>query len=442
MAAELLIGAASEVVTPDLGCQLAGFDARKGVARKAHDDLHARALVLDDGLVTIALISVEVLAVSVSFAEQVRAAIEARTGIPAANVVIAATHTHCGPVTINHFFNQGQPLDQSYLDRLISGIVSSVEQAFSGRRPRRLRSGMARVDGVGVNRRNADGRPVDPLAGVLLVEELDGTPAALVVNYACHPTVLGPNTLEITADFPYYTIRELSRRLAPDVHILYFNGAEGDVSMGHNSGLSAVGVIAPFRTFEKAEELGVRLAGAVLAGLSGLEYEQPRIRVRTGAAFLPLKKYAPLAEMIARRKAAAAAMRHAEDSGGADEEVLSARQQSLFSRIQEYYALLYEQAGGGEPKLLQAGLTAIRIGGTALLSFPGEAFVAIGLEIRARSGFPRTLFLGLANGYIGYLPAAGADAAAGYEVVASRVTPQAHGILVAAALGLLDSLPD
>ena len=442
MPAELLIGAASEIITPDLGCPLAGFDARQGVAQNVHDDLHALALALDDGLTKIALISVEALAISVEFAQRVRAGIEERTGIPAANVILAATHTHCGPVTLNHFFNQGQPLDRAYLDRLAARIVSSVEKAFAGRRPRRLRSGMVPVEGVAVNRRNADGRPVDPLAGVLLVEELDGAPAALAINYACHPTVLGPNTLEITADFPFFTARQLSRQLGPDVPILYFNGAEGDVSIGHNSGLSAVGVIAPFRTFQKAEEVGTRLAGAIAAGLPDLAYEQPRIAAKTGSASLPLKRYAPLAEMIARRKAAAEAMRELEKSGHVDERVLLARQRSLYCRIEEYYAVLYEEIAGDEPKVLPVELTAVRIGRTALLSFPGELFVSPGLEIRARSAFPRTLFLGLANGYIGYVPTSESNETAGYEVVASRVAPAASGVLVEAALRLLSSLPD
>jgi hypothetical protein len=438
VSAELLIGSASEDITPELGCPLAGFDARKGVAQKVHDPLHARALVVDDGSTRIALISVEVLAVSLAFAERVRAAVEGRTGIPAANVVIAATHTHCGPVTINHFFNQGQALDAAYLDRLAKGIVSSVEKALAGRQPRRLRIGLVPVDGVGVNRRSADGKPVDPVAGVLLVEELDGAPVAVAVNYACHPTVLGPNTLEISADFPYYTIRQLSRQLGAGVDVLYFNGAEGDVSLGHSSDLSAIGVIAPFRTFEKAEEVGGRLADAVAAGLGNLDYAEPRIKVETRVATLPLKRYAPLGEMIARRKAAAEAMREADSSGEAGEGVLAARKKSLFSRIEEYYALLYEEAAGEPPKALSAELTAIRIGGTAILSLPGEVFVAIGLEIRAR--FPRTLLFGLANDYIGYVPTADANAAAGYEVVASRVTPAAHGALVETAMELLDSL--
>ncbi len=82
--AEFLAGFASEIITPDLGCPLAGFDARKGVATGVHDDLYSRALVFDDGATKVALVSIDVLGVSREFADGVRAAIERRTGIPAA----------------------------------------------------------------------------------------------------------------------------------------------------------------------------------------------------------------------------------------------------------------------------------------------------------------------------------------------------------------------
>src|ERR1700761_2760378 len=114
--AELAVGTAVEIITPPLGCQMAGFDARKGVAQTVHDDLHARMMILDDGSLKVALISIELLGIDKQFADRVRAEIERQTGVPAANVIIAATHTHCGPATFKHFFNQNQPLDAEYLE--------------------------------------------------------------------------------------------------------------------------------------------------------------------------------------------------------------------------------------------------------------------------------------------------------------------------------------
>ena len=71
----------------------------------------------------------------------------------------------------------------------------------------------------------------------------------------------------------------MQQELGSSAQILYFNGAEGDISIGHKSDLSAVGVIAPFRTFEKAEELGVRLAEAVSDSLPMLENEPPVLKI-------------------------------------------------------------------------------------------------------------------------------------------------------------------
>jgi neutral ceramidase len=438
MPAELLAGAASVIVTPDLGCPLAGFDARKGVAEKVHDDLFARALVLDDGVTCVAIVSVEILGVSKPFADWVRMEVERRTGIPSQNVVLSATHTHCAPVTLNHFFNQGQALDESYLNRLACGIVSSVTSAFESRKPGRLRTGFVPVEGIAVNRRTENGLPIDDSAGLLLLEDLDGKPMAVSIFYPCHTTTLGPNTLEITADFPYYTIERLKQELRPQVEVLYFNGAEGDLSVGHKSDLSAVGIIVPNRTFERAKILGDRLADAVLNGIPGLMPEMGELRIETDAAQLPLKSYAPICEMKTRREQTRQQMDEAESSGLPESDQIRLKQASLFSRIEEYYALLSD--GLSEPKLLESELTAIRIGNTVLLSLPGEVFVGIALAIRERSPFPKTMFLGLANDYIGYVPTKEANASLGYEVVASRVTREADAILTNAAVGLLERL--
>jgi hypothetical protein len=131
-------------------------------------------------------------------------------------------------------------------------------------------------------------------------------------------------------------------------------------------------------------------------------------------------------------------MRELERSGASEREVILTKQRSLFSRIEEYYAQLSE--GLPEPKLLNAELTAIRIGNTALLTFPGEVFVGIALDIRQRSPFEQTMFAGLANDYIGYVPTSEANGSLGYEVVASRVTPEAAGTLIDSATSLLESL--
>ncbi len=436
---KLEIGFFSRVITPSLGCQMAGFDARRGVANQVHDDLHARAFIFDDGSTVVALVSVELLGIDKPFADRIRANIQSRTGIPARNIILSATHTHCGPATFNHFFNQGQPLDHAYLDELADAVTSGAEQAMRSRKPRRLQSGFARVDKVAVNRRSSDGLPIDPEAGVLLIREMDGTIAAIAVNYACHPTVLGPDTLAITADFPFYIGERLREKLGSETIVAFFNGAEGDISVGHKSNLSAVGVIAPFRTFNKARELGERVADAVITALPELTEQPALLRVASGFAPLPLKIYDEADRMESRRKQALDRVRDLESASGTHpdrtEALIEAKQEALYSRIEEYYATLLD----AHSQSLDVELVAIRLGNTAIISLPGEVFVAIALDIRRRSSVPITIFLGLANDYVGYIPSRN-DSGEGYEIVASRVTRSAADVLSKTALQLLEAL--
>ena len=44
--------------------------------------------------------------------------------------------------------------------------------------------------------------PVDPTVGVIRIDRGDGTPLAILVNYACHPVVFGPDNLDYSADYP------------------------------------------------------------------------------------------------------------------------------------------------------------------------------------------------------------------------------------------------
>jgi hypothetical protein len=430
------IGVARRVVTPPLGSEMAGFDARKGASNAVHDDLHARAMVFDDGRTQTVFVSVEVIAVGKEFSAAVCRDVATKTGLPAENVFLCATHTHCGPVTIHHFFNQGQRLDEEYLAYLAKQITDAAVEAFEGRAPRVLRSGMVEVAGVAVNRRTPHGLPVDPYAGVLLVEELNGNPVAVAVLYACHTTVLGPDTLSFTQDFPFYTNARLQAALGADVETLFFNGAEGDLSIGHKSDLSAVGIVDSFRTFATAQRLGEILADAVLRATDSLVVEEASIGVLSTEVLLPLKHYEPLAEMTARREKALKQI--SSDDVGA--EMLRTRQQYLFARIEEYYEHLYEEAVGPEPKVLPVTVSAIRLGGSVFITLPGEVFVRIALGIRAASPFSRTLFLGLTNNYIGYVPDHEATPASGYEVIASRVSASAGDDMQKAAAKLLHRL--
>ena len=424
-------------ITPPTGAPLAGFAARKGVCVGAHDDLFARAMVIDNGSAAVALVGLDLLAVPAGFVNRARQAVAARVPVAAGGVMIACTHTHAGPVTISTFFNPGESVDPQYIERLTGAIEEAVVSAWERRFEARIGIGSARIEALGVNRRSPDGRPVDEEIGIIKVADSRGSTWAVLVNYACHPTVLGPDNLLATGDFPGVTAGRMEAMLGPGSFAMYFNGAEGDISVGHSSELSAIGVIAPGRTFERAAELGQRLADAALPALETIETKgHADLGFLSLTVNLRLKQF-PSPEAAAKALSEAEVkverLRHAGDSSP---EYRQAKSELLYASITHYYA---REAARFPEGLMPIELQGIRIQDGVLVGVPGEMFVEIGLRAK-RSARRRLFIVGLANGYIGYLPSRRAYEAGGYEVVSARCDPETEDRLAEAIMELEERL--
>src|SRR4051794_15181433 len=94
----LKAGAAAVKITPSLDrtVYIAGYDNNR-VAESIHDDLWARALVLDDGKTRMAFVSCDLIGLSNFRIRQFRSAVRS---VPSENVLIACTHVHSGPDTL------------------------------------------------------------------------------------------------------------------------------------------------------------------------------------------------------------------------------------------------------------------------------------------------------------------------------------------------------
>ncbi|MDQ3174232.1 MAG: neutral/alkaline non-lysosomal ceramidase N-terminal domain-containing protein, partial [Acidobacteriota bacterium] len=180
----LRAGFSKVCISPPIGAPLAGFAAREGVSEGIHDDLFARSLVLSDEKAAFALVSVDLLALPSEFVKRVRVGIQRKTGISAGAVMIASTHTHAGPVTITTFFNPEESVDAAYMDSLAEAVEQSVTNAWRARFSARVGVGVAEVDGVGVNRRSPDQRPIDEQVGIIKVDDFNGRTRAVLINYS------------------------------------------------------------------------------------------------------------------------------------------------------------------------------------------------------------------------------------------------------------------
>jgi hypothetical protein len=412
----LKAGFGKRSISPAVGSPLAGFAARKGNCKGIHDELFARALVIDNGSTVIALVSLDLLAVASDFVEKVRHAVAARVPIQPSAVLISSTHTHAGPVTVSTFFNPDESLDATYMARLGEAIVAAIDDAWKSRFAARIGVGAGTVDGLGVNRRSPDKRPVDREIGILKVDDAVGNTKAVLINYGCHPTVLGPDNLLASGDFPAAAVERVENHLGPGSFTMYVNGAQGDISVGHSSELSAIGVITPGRTFERAAELGHSLGNAVLEALSAIATKPSvALRFETLVAGLPIKPY-PSPSQTAKE------LREAEEradllaANGNSAEHMRAQSELLYASITHYYARETRKYAHG---MLPIELQAIQIDDSVFVAVPAEVFVEIGMRIKSASPL-RTFVAGVTNGYIGYLPSRKAYETGGYEVVSAK----------------------
>jgi hypothetical protein len=137
----LTAGHAAVIITPPVGTMMEGYSANTEGSRGVHDDLHARAIVIDDGSTAVALVSCDLIGVDRHLVAQARERAHETTGIPPEHILIAGTHTHQGPAGLR---SRGDEALMDVTARLVAGAIGAAHRA---RRPavlKRARSSPSR----------------------------------------------------------------------------------------------------------------------------------------------------------------------------------------------------------------------------------------------------------------------------------------------------------
>ncbi|NOZ22857.1 MAG: hypothetical protein GXP25_17405 [Planctomycetes bacterium] len=405
MSTELKAGVSQVNITPPVGCDLTGFGGREFPALGVNDDLFARALVLDDGEMKIAIVTTDLLGLDFDLVEEIREAVEQHTGIPGANVMLPSSHTHSGPATISIGLGDR---DEHCAQVTKMKIIGAVRTACDSMKPATVGCTREAVR-CGVNRREVrDGRMVlgdnphgelAPYVDVLRVDDADGHMLAVLFSHAAHPVVLGGDSYLISADFPGYAVDTVERAFDGTTVALFAQGCCGNI----NSMLRG--------TPADARALGRMLGGAVIKAAATLETAAGGpIGCAREVVQLPLQQ--PLPEAEAEKELAKAeqglkdalATRHAG-------RIRVARRFRDWAR--EMLALAKE---GQKDRARAFEIQALRLGDIVFVGLPGEVFVEYQLWIDRQSPFTSTFVFGYTNGVIGYVPTADAFPKGGYEV--------------------------
>lgn len=388
------IGHASTRITPPAGTLMGGYGSRREPARGIHDDLYCRALFLDNGSTRVVLASCDLVGLSRAHVRALKARVHDQLGIPPTHVLVSATHTHSGPRNID-LFGPAYAGHEVIYDRVLDTVAAATRDPFEGTLT--VRAGPVRD--VSFNRREWDPNSavVDYETVVLEVLDAAGTPRVVAYNFGCHPVVMGPDNLQISADWPHFAREALETRLPSAPHVIYFQGALGNVNP----------VNMPFNgpptpnTFEDAREIGEGVADQV-------------VRILEGPA-------TPLGDALA---------------GATTDVELEADDPE---KLEEFtFATIVERAG--TPRVVTA-LQALNVGGVVVAGVPGELFAELGTRIKGLvPDAPATMVVGFANDYIGYIPTRAAFEAGGYEALMMSLSPDEGDAIVDGIAGLVQKV--
>jgi hypothetical protein len=233
------------------------------------DRLYARAIVLENGTSSAALITVDAGSVPDAIWQTVTRQVEAELGIRPANVLLTATHTH----------SAGAQRGPDYPQK----IVESVRLAKQKSTPARVGFGTG-LSYINVNRQIIDRKTgrwregpnyegaSDKTVAVLKFESLDGEPLAVYYNYAVHAVIAG-QTDQISADIPGSTSRYVEDSFDGRIVAVWSTGAAGDQNPIY---FQQTYDLRDIRTKDYAKR-GVDISNSMPPGGEGLNRNDPTV---------------------------------------------------------------------------------------------------------------------------------------------------------------------
>jgi neutral ceramidase len=380
----LRAGVAKVDITPQEVAEFPVVGHRRKV-NGVRDPLRAGVLLLDDGETRAAIVTLDTIGAWGDLVTLARQRIERQAGVPAANVLVAASHNHSGP---------GFDPESDWGRSVVTKIGDAAAQAATQLRPVNVGYGEDQIS-FGINRRKViNGRAVvslnpdglnDPRVKVLRFD--DGqtlTPLAVLMHAVCHPCFFTwgdkgsspyPNGYpQMSADFPGEAQSFVEMCYGGATRSLFLQGCAGDIRPN-----------LPGYPYRCADEADIQWAGRDLGGAV----------VRT------------LARTVTREE---------------------------LSRRADFYPIKVASSVislPGKTGRVDAELMAMKIGPYLLLTMPGEPMVEYGFKLeRAIADRATPIIIGYANGNIGYIATTDAYEAGGYEPNTSKLAPEAEPLIL------------
>ncbi|MCI0700224.1 MAG: neutral/alkaline non-lysosomal ceramidase N-terminal domain-containing protein [Planctomycetia bacterium] len=263
-------GVATKIITPTEFMWMSGYASRTKPATGKVHDLYAKALCLEDSTgKRLVLVTTDLIGIPRPLGEQVAADVEKKYGIKRDELILSASHTHCGPVIRENLIDM-YPLDkdeaakvETYTKKLREHLVEVIGACLKDLQPVSLKHGAGKATfamnrreptakGI-INGRNPAG-PVDHTVPVLVVEGKDAKPLAVVFGYACHNTTL--SFYQWCGDYAGFAQIAIEKAL-PGAVAMFWTGCGADANP------------LPRGKIELCEKYGKELADATVNAIKG-----------------------------------------------------------------------------------------------------------------------------------------------------------------------------
>jgi len=248
------VGAASAPINPPIGAYIAG-DKQNRTFTAVHDSLYVKAVVINDGNSSLAIVTFDCIGLLYTEVQQIRERTAAITSFPVERIVVSSTHTHSGPDVVGIWGPdyQHSGVDTTYMNFIVNTAAGQIKKADESKREAIVVTGESTFGESWVQ--NICNEEIDRSVTVMQFKDKSGNSIASLTNFACHPTFMDAKFTEVSADYVNGFYKQLNQQWQ-GVNLFLQGPIGGWVQPVDGEG-----------TFEKAERRGRELATEAIAAV-------------------------------------------------------------------------------------------------------------------------------------------------------------------------------
>jgi len=251
-------GAASAPINPPPGAYIAG-DKQDRKFTAVHDSLYVKAVVINDGTSSLALVTFDCIGLLYTDVQRIRERTAAISTFPVGRIIVSSTHTHSGPDVVGIWGSDYQHtgVDTSYMNFIVSTAAAQIKRADESRREALVYTGETTFGEPWVQ--NICNEEIDRSVTIMQFKDMQGNNIASLTSFACHPTFMDAKFTEVSADYVNGFYKQLNAQWQGEN--LFLQGPIG----GWVQPVDGEG------SFEKAERRGRELGDVVISCMTSAQ---------------------------------------------------------------------------------------------------------------------------------------------------------------------------